>query len=596
MSKITQSQKKISWLQIKIDQVVNSRWLLFFIGVVSLSVFWGRYQTPFFYLLTTFLVILSAASSIVLTGLERRMTSWKHYRRLVTIEEDRKNLNWAALPPYRAPQLNEGELDLITATDLHLIGPYSALHLMDSCISDFGQRTLVSHLLTDEPLQKIRARQKKIKELLPLCIFRMKFKLLGSIHSGNLINREGLLSSFGEQIFQKKFFSIFTLLVVVQFLNAGLIIGAALGVVKPYFVINTLVILLIYQLLKNQSDNAFDVGLKLQISLERLIPVFQMMERLPVKPEDALYEEHAAFSENPPTRLLKKINTVVALLSVSANPLLKLVLNILLPWDFGLLIVLESLKARHYPNLKLWLNSLGKFEALVSLADYSGNLGGKFPEFTHSEAAVYLEVTDLDHPLMGRDKRVSNSFVMRKDSPIGLITGSNMAGKSTFLRTVGLNMALAKAGTTVLANKFLLQNLTVMSLIKAQDFLEKEMSLFYFEVKRIKEILSKGREATTENPFLFLVDEIYRGTNNQERYQGAVAYLKAFSTVPQCCGLLTTHDINIAKDLLQTSAIRQYHFSEVFEGGALHYDYKINPGICETTNALRIMEKEGLPI
>ena len=595
MSKLTRSEKKIYLLQIKIDKVVNLRWLLFFLTVMSLFFYWGQYQTPLFYLVLTALFVLFTASSVLLSSLDKRITSWRQYLRLVTIEENRRNLNWEKLPPYRTPELEGGELDLITATDLHLIGEYSALHLMDSCISDFGQKTLVSHLLANEPLEKIQARQKKIKELLPLSIFRMKFKLLGNLHSNNLINREGLLSSFGDKIFKKKFFSIFTLLVIVQVINAALIFGAILGLVKPYFLINSLVILLIYQLLKNQSDNAFDVGLKLQISLERLIPVFQMMERLPIKPEDALFEEHAAFSENPPTRLLQKINTVVALLSVSANPLLKLILNILLPWDFGLLIILESLKAKHYPNLKFWLNSLGKFEALVSLADYSGNIGGKFPEFISREAPVYLEVVDLDHPLMGREKRISNSFVMSKDSPIGLITGSNMAGKSTFLRTVGLNIALAKAGTTVLAGKFVLQNLTVMSLIKAQDFLEKEMSLFYFEVKRIKEILSKGLEATNENPFLFLVDEIYRGTNNQERYQGAVAYLKAFSAVPHSCGLLTTHDINIAKDLLQTPAINQYHFSEVFRDGALHYDYKINPGICETTNALRIMEKEGLP-
>ncbi|MBA2404632.1 MAG: hypothetical protein H0V66_07665 [Bdellovibrionales bacterium] len=596
MSKITQAQKKILKLQHSIDRIISVRWGLFFVALISLFFYWVNYHTTQFYFISGFLILTFFVTSFIHSSISKNLVKWQHYLELLLIEKNRKDLNWGALPKYRSPELNLEEYDFITATDLHLVGPHSVLHLMDSCISDYGQKTLVSYLLSADTLEQIRLRQNKIKELLPLNIFRTKFKLLGMLHSSDLIRRESLFSIFSMQVLQKRFFAFFALLVSIQFINIILIVATVMGDFKPYFLLSSLMIFPLYQLLKNQSENAFEVGIQLQISLEKLIPIFDMMERLPVKKSEALYSELAAFKDHPPSELLKKINWVVALLSVRANPMLKVILNFLLPWDFGFLIVLERLKSKHYPHLKKWMDSLGKLEALVSLTDYSDNIKGSFPIFLESDSSVYLEAVNLDHPLMAADKRVANSYLIETKSPIAIITGSNMAGKSTFLRTIGLNIALAKAGATVLSSHFRVQNMSVMSLIKAQDFLEKEMSLFYFEVKRLKEILLKGRAGSQEQPFLFLVDEIYRGTNNQERYQGAVAYLKEFTTIPHASGLLTTHDINIAKDLLQGPAIKQYHFREMFKDGALFYDYKINLGVCETTNALRIMESEGLPV
>ncbi|HXH32685.1 MAG TPA: hypothetical protein VNJ01_17940 [Bacteriovoracaceae bacterium] len=596
MTKFDRSQKNIERLQGSASRIVSGRWCVFFLGLLLLILFWGDLYHPTFLSLGGPLLSLFLLTSFLLSAINKNLLRWRQYQGLLQVEKYRRELNWSQLPAYRTPTLNPEEYDVITATDLHLTGQHSALHLMDSCISDHGQRTLLSCLVTTGPLDRIRQRQQKVRELLPLLIFRMKFKLLGKIHSGELIKKDTLLAAFNKDVFRPKFFVFFTLLVVLQLFNLILIFAAAIADLKPYYLLSIPLIYLLYQLLKLKSENAFELGLSLQLSLERLLPVFRMMETLPVTNRDALFSEFASFQQAPPSKLLKKLNLVVALLSVRANPLLGLTLNFLLPWDFGLLVFLQRLKAGHSAQLGLWLESLGRLEALVSLADYSANTGGIFPQFLEEADSTYLEAVNLDHPLLGSEKRVPNTYSIKKDAPISVITGSNMAGKSTFLRTIGLNVALARAGASVRAEKFSLQNLSVTSLIKAQDFLEKEMSLFYFEVKRLKEILEKGRASSGEVPCLFLVDEIYRGTNNQERYQGAVAYLREFSTVPHCCGLLTTHDINIAKNLLSNPAIKQFHFQELYRDGALVYDYKINPGICETTNALRIMEREGLPV
>lgn len=564
-----------------------------FIGTILL--FWGDHQNFFFYLLSTLLLGFFLINSILLSFFSNRLSRWKSYQELLEIENNRRDLNWQKLPKYRSPEFNHEEFDIITATDLHLIGEHSALHLMDSCITDYGHKTLLHSLLSEKSRSFNQKRQNKVKELLPLKIFRMKFKLLGKIHAQELLNRELLLSTFNSDLFKKKFFLVFAVLIIVQLVNMVLLIGSLIGEIKPYFLLSLPIIYLLYQLLKMQSDNAFEVGLKLQTSLERILPLFELVERLPVAKQDALYAEFSSFQDSPPSELLKKINRVVSLLSVRANPLLGMLLNFLFPWDFGLLIILSSLKNKHYPQLKNWMDNLGHLEALVSISDYSDIMGGKFPQLLEHDSSLYLKANNLVHPLLERGKRVPNSYLAEKSSPIAVITGSNMAGKSTFLRTIGLNICLAKAGATVLADEFEIQNLSVKSLIKAQDFLEKEMSLFYFEVRRLKDILLKTRESTSEFPFFFLIDEIYRGTNNQERYQGAVAYLEVISALPHCCGLLTTHDINIAKQLENNQVIKQFHFQEKFKDGKLSYDYKINPGICETTNALRIMEKEGLP-
>jgi hypothetical protein len=578
------------------ERLITLRWIIFFLSIGAILLYWGDHQSFSFYIISALLLSIFIINSLLLSFFNTRLTNWKHYQELLDIEKYRSDLEWEKLPKYRSPDLSHEEFDLITAADLHLIGEHSALHLMDSCITDYGQKVLVHSLLTEESKEFNQARQNKVKELLPLRIFRMKFKLLGKLHARELLNKEIILSTFNSVLFKKKFFFIFAVLIIVQLMNMGLLAGFLLGEIKPYFLLSIPIIYLLYQLLKMQSDNAFEVGLKLQTSLERLLPLFKLVEKLAVTKEDALYAEFSIFQNSPPSELLKKINRVVSLLSVRANPLLGMLLNFLFPWDFGLLIVLGSLKDKHSQQLKLWMDSLGRLEALVSISDYSDIIGGKFPQLLSPDSPLYLKASHLVHPLLEKGKRVPNSYLAEKSSPIAVITGSNMAGKSTFLRTIGLNICLAKAGATVLADEFSVQNLSVKSLIKAQDFLEKEMSLFYFEVRRLKDILLKARKSSDEFPFFFLIDEIYRGTNNQERYQGAVAYLEVISSLPHCSGLLTTHDINIAKKLEANSLVRQFHFQEKFRDGKLSYDYKINTGICETTNALRIMEKEGLPV
>jgi DNA mismatch repair ATPase MutS len=209
-------------------------------------------------------------------------------------------------------------------------------------------------------------------------------------------------------------------------------------------------------------------------------------------------------------------------------------------------------------------------------------------------AQARLSTKGLAHPLIPETHRVPNDLALESLGTVLLVTGSNMSGKSTFLRTLGINLCLAQAGAPVCASFFEWTWVRLVCCIRVDDSLEAGLSFFYAEVKRLKTLL----DATTDRarpPVLFLIDEIFKGTNNRERLIGSRSFITALSQ-SNGFGLVTTHDLELT-DLDKTvPGLRNVHFQETVAAGALQFDYKLRPGPCPTTNALRIMELEGLPV
>lgn len=168
-----------------------------------------------------------------------------------------------------------------------------------------------------------------------------------------------------------------------------------------------------------------------------------------------------------------------------------------------------------------------------------------------------------------------------------------MSGKSTFLRTVGINVCLAQAGAPVCAERFEWTWARLHGCLRVTDSIEEGLSHFYAEVKRLKALL-KAAELRNAPPVLFLIDEIFRGTNNRERLIGSRAYVSALSATT-ALGLVTTHDLELAELDAHIPQLTNVHFEEEIEDGRLTFDYRLRPGPCPTTNALRIMALEGLP-
>jgi DNA mismatch repair ATPase MutS len=200
----------------------------------------------------------------------------------------------------------------------------------------------------------------------------------------------------------------------------------------------------------------------------------------------------------------------------------------------------------------------------------------------------------VGHPLIPDHEKVCNDLALTHLGEIAIITGSNMAGKSTFLRTVGLNLALAYAGGPVNAISLQTMLFRLFTCIQVSDSVTDGVSYFYAEVKRLKALLS----ALQENhplPLFFFIDEIFRGTNNRERLIGSRAYVRAL-VGQHGVGLISTHDLELAKLADQVAEIENYHFRDDFKEGQMVFDYTLHPGPCPTTNALKIMQMAGLPV
>jgi DNA mismatch repair ATPase MutS len=237
-----------------------------------------------------------------------------------------------------------------------------------------------------------------------------------------------------------------------------------------------------------------------------------------------------------------------------------------------------------------------ELEALCSLATFAYlNPEYTMPEVvSHEEQAVLFAAQTLGHPLLPVEKKVSNSFSLDRSGEVIIVTGSNMAGKSTFLRTLGINLCLAYAGGPVNAQRLRVSLFRIFTCIRVSDSVTEGYSYFYAEVRRLRRLLD-ALEQPNEYPLFFLIDEIFKGTNNRERLIGSRSYIRAL-VGRNCVGAISTHDLELVKLAESVPQVQNYHFREEVVNGNMVFDYILRSGPCPTTNALKIMQMEGLPI
>jgi hypothetical protein len=255
-------------------------------------------------------------------------------------------------------------------------------------------------------------------------------------------------------------------------------------------------------------------------------------------------------------------------------------------------MAIEAWRAHVGPSIGRWLDAVGDFEALASLARFAGEHPDyPFPEVL--EGAARFEGVGIGHPLLPAANRVRNDVTLGEDRRLMLVSGSNMSGKSTLLRTVGVNAVLALAGAPVCAKSLRISPLTLGASIRVQDSLLEGSSRFYAEISRIKAIVSR---ASGTPPLLFLLDEIFGGTNSQDRRIGAAAVIRTL-VERGAVGLVTTHDLalaSIAEELGPRAA--NVHFEDDFRDGKIHFDYRLRPGLLTRGNALALMRSIGLEV
>lgn len=287
-----------------------------------------------------------------------------------------------------------------------------------------------------------------------------------------------------------------------------------------------------------------------------------------------------------------QIKKILDKLDLRYNLVISLPLNLLLLWNLQQVLDLEKWKAGQQNNLNGWFDTLADFETLNSF----GILYFNHPEWIFPTILPeYFSINgkEIGHPLIPIQKRVDNFIDIRTNAELMLVTGSNMAGKSTYLRSIGVNVVLAMAGAPVCARSFSVSHVQLISSMRITDNLEESTSTFYAELKKLKTIIEKVNGG--ESVFI-LLDEILRGTNSLDRHTGSKALIKQLIK-KKAAAIIATHDLelaNLKEDFSEN--ILNYHFDVQVSNDELYFDYMLKPGVCNSLNASILMKKIGIEL
>jgi len=296
-------------------------------------------------------------------------------------------------------------------------------------------------------------------------------------------------------------------------------------------------------------------------------------------------------SDHPVHIQIKELAKIIQDLDYRLNPFIGGFLNLMFQWDLRCLIRLSKWHKKYNANIVKSFALMAEFEALISLVVLDHNHPDWVSPVIKEEFG--FEAKDLGHPLIPVAKRINNDFKLENQSTVDVITGSNMAGKSTFLRTVGINMVLAFAGAKVCAKSFETSVFSLLSYMRIKDSLTDDTSTFKAEINRLKMILDQT--ATDKNAFV-LIDEMLRGTNSKDKYLGSKVFIKKLIS-QGTPGFIATHDLQIAElEQEYPKEVRNYHFDIQVSGEEMYFDYLIKDGECKTFNASMLLKAIGLNV
>jgi hypothetical protein len=324
--------------------------------------------------------------------------------------------------------------------------------------------------------------------------------------------------------------------------------------------------------------------------LNALLPALQLIENENFNSASLKDLQGRLYQPQKASLAIAELKGILKRLDYRLNPLVYLPLSVFLFWDLQQVLALQRWKKKQTAQLDHWFHTVGEFEKLSGLAILSfNNPEWCFPVITNNW--FQLECKEAGHPLLPGNKAVLNNYSMQGTPSIALITGSNMAGKSTFLRTIGANIVLGMMGAPVHAKAFKMPVMRIISSMRITDNLEEGTSTFYAELKKMKRIVDAANAG--EKVFI-LIDEMLRGTNTIDRHIGSVALVKQLVR-HNAVAMIASHDLALAgliKEYPQT--ITNYHFDSAIIDNEIVFDYKLKEGVCQSTNASLLMKKIGI--
>ena len=476
------------------------------------------------------------------------------------------------------------------ARDLDLFGKGSLFELLCTARTRAGEETLARWLLAAAGPEEVRARQAAVVEMQDRVKLRERLFTAGE-HVRAGVHPEALAAwGEGKPDFQSR------ALPWVLALLAALWVATIVfwGVTRNWdlALLMSLINYAVSNRLQKRVSASVDGVEKAAQDLKVLGEVLEIVEREPFTAE-RLRGLRASLNQGQVAAsvAVKKLERVYDWLEDRRNGFVA-IFNAFVFYTAQLTMAAERWRAQYGPAIRGWLEAVGEFEALATLAGYAyEHPADVMPEFT--EDRPWFETEGLAHPLLPLDKAVGNDLQLGRAPQLMLISGPNMAGKSTFLRGVGLNAVLAQCGAPVRAKRLRMSPVTVGASICVLDSLQGGVSRFYAEIQRLK-VLSDLAEGPA--PLLFLLDELLSGTNSHDRFEGTRFVVRELVS-KGAIGLVTTHDLALtAIPETMDGAGRNCHFEDSIEDGQLKFDYRLRPGVVRTSNALKLMKAVGLKV
>ncbi len=577
----------------KAINITSNLRLLVFISGIALSIF--LLIVKYYFILGALFIVFVVSFGYLLFVHDKMFKARMYTSLLAKINEDslkRLNGEWSTFSDDGKDFL---DVSHEYAHDLDIFGNRSVFQWINSANTYLGRRAL-SGLLSGNKKDEvsIKARQEAVGELAGKLGWRQRFLCEGLVVSDGMKVPEKLISWATEEhgFYRKPWLGI-----AVKVLPIITILSLLLSLwieVIPYYVSALFIVLQYFILLfkRGERKEIFNTADKFNKDISIYYKMLWQFERKKFKSVliNKISGKMAGNSGMPAYKQVKRLSKIIDSISNRHAPFY-FVFNILTLWDYHNVVVLEKWKKKSGTHLRAWLEGMAEIEALSSLSIIKhDNPDWITPEIS-DEQESHFESLQMGHPLI-TSNRVCNHLGFNTPTKVLLITGSNMSGKSTLLRTAGINLVLGYAGAPVCAAAFRASVMDIHSCMRVSDDLGKSISSFYAELLRIKEILKEAKEG---RKVFFLLDEIFKGTNSRDRHTGARVLIEELSKT-KAIGMVSTHDFELCDLETKNSKIMNYHFEEYYKDNKIYFDYKLRNGVSNTRNAIYLMKMAGIDI
>ena len=478
------------------------------------------------------------------------------------------------------------------AHDLDLFGEDSLFQHLNRTVTFSGTQKLVSWLLSlSKDPEVIHSRQQAAEELCAEPEWCQHFRAAGALHPTQALDAVILKSGPTESPFFSKHSTVRLILWIA---NTIVIVSWAVTSFTPLpFSISLVLSLLQLSALALyiKKINAYHQRLNLFLkTISNYLPLVRLIHDQSFRSPYLQKIRHSLFTpESNSLQALTQLHRIQNSLDQRGNIVIAFILNGLYLKDFHTLLRLDHWRKKYGPDIETWTDVLSEADALISMANY------RFNHPAYCLPAIcqdrLLDTEEIGHPLLKSERNVTNDFSICSLHQIAIVTGANMAGKSTFLRTIGVNLILAQSGNVVCSRYFAFQPMTLFTSMRTTDSLSKDTSYFHAELLRLQQLVNIAQQ---EDKVFIILDEMLKGTNSVDKLNGSLAFLKRILSYP-ISGLVATHDLALGE---LADDFPEHFFNVCFEivhsGSQITYDYKLHPGISSNMNASILLKQMGL--